>query len=172
LKIFATIQTHIEQDRLAKPTVNSRLIHDYRGFVVRVGKQIVGTMTGRLHRQLDIDKINRKKLNAEIGEIYENAETDKIKLLRELFLKKVKSLKIRQDRGLGTYTFDMYGLQLVATKISENCKGEDAEKKLKFFLALFVANLKYIEVVNYHNDLDTISDQWETQMTMDALSKN
>jgi hypothetical protein len=160
LKIFATIENQIENKRKVKPG----LIHDYHKFVTDIGNQIVGTMNHELH--LHIAKRwqwqSEKKvheLNVQKDKKIEKAETKKKKgkldTLINLFLTEVYTLKLKKIRDIHEY---MYGIQHVATKIDEICKGDVAEKQLAFFLDLFVANLIYIEYIR--NDMH-ITHQWE-----------
>jgi hypothetical protein len=91
--------------------------------------------------------------------------------LIKLFLKKVELLKTNVE--IKTHQQCIYGMQHLATKISEKCIGDD--EKLKFSLALFVAHLEYIEALhNSESDLpnmkSNIAKNWNEQM--EALSKN
>jgi hypothetical protein len=153
----------------------------YHGFMTEVGNQIVDIMTGELHLYIAKEWINQNNvhivnddLDTELGEKCKKTETEKqkigkLKLLKNLFIKKVNTLKTNDYRSnLIVY---IYGMQRVATEIYNNCKGkksEKAEKQLAFFMDLFVVNLKFIEEifpVNLH-----VSRNWQMQMKMEPIS--
>jgi hypothetical protein len=149
----------------------SKVTPPYGEFVTKLGKEIVDTMTGRLHKQLllpeDIKKTKASQLNAEIEEMCKNAEEkkEKWKLLKILFLEKVGTFEETKHK-LGKINLNMFDLQHVATELYKNREGDDvdAEQQLKFFLDLFVLNLRYIEhsfPVSLY-----VSHKWQMQMAM------
>jgi hypothetical protein len=125
-KIFATIQAQdqTKKDRLKKPTVIARLIHEFHKFVTNIGEKLF-----------------------DISETFPGPEitnTDKLDALKKDYLDYVNSFYDALYKLQPNMNPELKVIQAVATKIYENYKDDDAKNKLEFFLDHFVFIVHHI----------------------------
>jgi hypothetical protein len=149
LKIFATIQTHMN--------LLSTHCHE---FVNDVGEQIMHTVTRGWHKNSENN--GEKDKNPE-----KEKNSEKLKSLKEEFLRKVKMDNLQMPPNVEQINLHMNGIKDVAIEIYNIHKGDSAEQQLAFLLDLFVVKLKHIEMMM--SDGMYISSNWTMRMTEESL---